>query len=179
MSSKPVEHSFEGGVQIGNPILGDALVKVKKLEINSAPSGAEQDTGFDLPVKGIVLDVWLDVRTAEATGGTKTINIGLLASESGGDTDGFAVGIDVSTTGLKKAVATVTAGASETYFASTTRGALLTTFLAGSDVATDVGTNYETPHNLNGTARSVVYDADDSDWVEFRGDIYIAYMDLD
>lgn len=157
------------------------IVKVKKLSISAAPTGSEQDTAFDLPAKSIVLDVLVDVTAAEATGGTKTLDVGLLASEFGGDADGFIDGLSVSTTGLKRGGVTVTTGGTETYVASWTRGLLLTAGapLAGANVAGDEGNYYEKPHlSTSVTAKSVSYTAGSNDFVEFRGDIYIVYVEI-
>jgi len=156
-----------------------ALVRCATASISSAPTGSEQDAGIDLPAKAVVLDVLVDVTAAEVTGGTKTMNVGLLSSESGGDADGFLVGVSCASTGLKRGVATVTAGGSETYFSATTRGALLGSFVAGSDSAGDVGTVYERPHLSDSvTAKSISYTAGDSDWVEFRGTIVVLYVEV-
>jgi hypothetical protein len=156
-----------------------ALVKCATASISSAPTGSEQDAGIDLPAKAVVLDVFLDVTAAEVTGGTKTMSVGLLSSESGGDADGFLVGVSCAATGLKRGVATVTAGGSETYFSATTRGALLGSFVAGADSAGDVGTVYERPHLSDSvTAKSVSYTAGDSDWVEFRGTLVVVYVEV-
>lgn len=173
------EQVFQGTVKIGLPILDGAGFRIIKHSITAAPDGSEEDTGVDLPIKGVVMGVYVDVLTAEATGGTKTLDVGLLAGESGGDTNGLLAAVDVSTTGVKQGKATRTVGSNEVFFASTTLGALLAEFTAGSDVATDEGTNYERPHVMNGTARSLVVDAGSNDWVEFRGDIYVIVMDLD
>ncbi len=156
-----------------------AILKVQKIAISATPTGSEQDTTIDLPAKAVLLDVYLDVTTAEATGATKTMHVGLKAAESGGDADGFLKAVSCAATGMKQGVATLTAGGSETYFASTTRGALLATLVAGSDSAGDVGTYYEFPH-LTGsvTAKSVVYTAGSGDWAEFRGAIYLVYVEL-
>ena len=156
-----------------------ALVRCATASISSAPTGSEQDAGIDLPAKAVVLDVFLDVTAAEVTGGTKTMNVGLLSSESGGDADGFLVGVSCASTGLKRGVATVTAGGSETYLSATTRGALLGSFVAGADSAGDVGTVYERPHLSDSvTAKSISYTAGDSDWVEFRGTIVVLYVEV-
>ncbi len=156
-----------------------ALVKCATASISSAPTGSEQDAGIDLPAKAVVLDVFLDVTAAEVTGGTKTMSVGLLSSESGGDADGFLVGVSCASTGLKRGEATVTAGGSETYLSATTRGALLGSFVAGSDSAGDVGTVYERPHLSDSvTAKSVSYTAGDSDWVEFRGTLVVVYVEV-
>lgn len=158
-----------------------AVHKVKKISIGSAPTGAEQDSTWDLPAKALVTDVFVDVTTAEATGATKTLDIGLLSSESGGDADGFAAGIDVSSTGIIRPGVTVITGGTETYVGSWTRGLLLTAGapLAGANTGSDEGSYYEKPHPTTAvTAKSVSYTSGSGDFVEFRGDIYIAYVEL-
>ena len=158
-----------------------ALMKVKKLSIASAPTGSEQDTGWDLPAKSIVYDVILDVITAEVTGTTKTMNIGLKAGESGGDADGFAAAINCASTGLVRPGVTVTSGATETYVSAFTRGALLTsgTPIAGTNTVGDEGSYYEKPFLATSvTAKSVCFTASAANWAEFRGDIYIVYAEI-
>ncbi len=61
----------------------------------------EKDTGFDLPVGALVFpQVALDVVDTDAT---ETILFGTLSSESGGDADGFGVGLSLATAGTVKA----------------------------------------------------------------------------
>lgn len=147
---------------------GNTLVrKTKQISISTTPTGAEQDTSFDLPVKGIVHNVYVNVTTAETTGTTKTLDIGLKAAESGGDADGFLDGIDVSSTGVKKGV--LTAG-------GVTLGALFRETVTDSNTDT---LNAKTDHIMNGTAKSVVYTAGSNNFAEFRGTIVIDYTDLD
>jgi hypothetical protein len=158
-----------------------ALVKVKKLAISATPTGAEQDTGWDLPANAIVLDQFLQVTTAEATGADKTMDIGLKSGEAGGDADGFADGLDCSALGLVRPGVVQIAGANETYVSDFTRGAFLRngTPVAGSNVAGDEGVYYEKPHlSTSVTARSVTYTAKSADWAEFRGAIYLLYIEL-
>jgi len=160
-----------------------ALLKVKKLSISSTPTGAEQDTGFDLPAKSVVLDVYVDVTTQEATGATKTLDVGLLSGESGGDADGFLDGVSVAATGLVKGAFAQTTGSNNNYVgaaATHTRGALLTELLiAGEDVSNGGdGIAVAGKHANNGTAVSVTYTAGSGDWAEFRGDIYVVYMEI-
>lgn len=171
--------SKSAGDLVSNYLLG--WVQCKKILISSTPTGSEQDTGWDLPSKAIVLDVWLDVTTVEATGTTKTLDVGLLASESGGDADGFLKGVSVaSTTGIKRGVPTLTTGSNEVYFASTTRGALFAALTAGTDNAGDVGTYFEKPHLAGSvTAKSISYTSASANFAEFRGAIYILYIDVD
>jgi hypothetical protein len=159
-------------------VSANAVIKVKKINIIAPSDATEQDTAFDLPANSLVLDVYVNVTSAEATGTTKTIDVGLLSSETNGDADGFLVGIDVSATGIVRGVATITTGAMENFFASTTRGALLANFTAGDDVPTDVGTNYETPH-ITDTAVSVTFTAGSADFVELVANIYVLYIEME
>lgn len=153
-----------------------AGLQVKELPISLLTTG-EHDTGWDLPAKAVVLDVFVDVTTLEATATTKTIDVGLLSSESGGNADGFLDGVSTATpAAIRRGVPTITAGGSETYFASTTRGVLLATLVAGSDSAGDVGTYFEFPHIANSvTAKSVTYTLG-SAHTELAGNIYVVYL---
>lgn len=159
-----VEQVFKGTIQAGKVIQGGAARTTDRIDIVATPTGSEQDSGFDLPKKGAVRAVWVDVTTAEATGTTKTLDVGLLASESGGDANGFLVAVDVSSTGLQKGTLLNT---------GQTLGALLSVDEDGA------GALVPEDHTLNGTARSVSFTAASGDWAEFRGTIYVEYMDLD
>jgi hypothetical protein len=140
----------------------DVGLNMKRLDITAAPTGAEQDTGWDLPAKSLVLAVWLDVTAAEVTGTTKTINVGLLSSESGGDADGFLAGAAADATGLVKGTLD-------------SAGQTLGTFLH----VDEDGAGVLVPElHVTGDAVSVSYKADDTDWVEFRGSIYLLYIQL-
>lgn len=156
------------------------LMKCKKIAISSTPTGAEQDTGWDLPSTAIVTHVVLKVTTAEATGGTKTMDIGLLSSETGGDADGFCDGISAAATGfVGPGIATASGGGETAYMSGTTFGVKLASFTAGAGVVGDVGTYIRLEHLADSvTAKSVTYTAKDTDWAEFRGEIWIAYFDL-
>lgn len=137
----------------------------------------ETDLGFDLPAYAVVDEVLIDVITAEATGATKTLDIGLLSSESGGDADGFLDGVSVSSTGLKRAAVTVTTGANNTYLASTTHGALMRDFVAGEDVANggDGAINVRGHLTSSVTAKSVSVTPGSNDFAELVADIIILY----
>jgi len=170
-----------GGIALDGPSGSPAGViqyvpKVIKVPVVALSTGVK-DTTIDLPTKGLVLDVWVDVLTQESTSGTKTIDVGLLAGESGGDTDGFLDGVSTAAAGIVRGVPTITAGGSETYFASTTRGLLLASITAGTDSAGDVGTYFEKPHILNGTAKSLVYQLGAAH-TELVANIYVLYVDL-
>lgn len=174
-----VPHRTRGAIVSDYLISNQAGIKIKKLPLTVVAVATAVDTGFDLPARGVVLDAWIEVDTAESTGATKTIDLGLLASETGGDIDGFLDGVSVSAAGVIRGVPTITAGGSETYFASTTRGVLFASLTAGADSAGDVGTYFEKPHILNGTAKSVVYVQGSDDFVELVAHAWIMYIDLD
>lgn len=166
-------------VEASSFVFGAGLVQhVKRISIDSTPTGAEQDTGWDFPDDAILLDVLVYVREPEATGTTKTLDIGLKSGESGGDADGFADGIPVETAGWVRPGATITAGATENYVSAITRGAFLAPHaIAGSNTAGDVGTYVEMPFLTSSvTAKSLTYTAGSNDFDDFRGDIYLIYL---
>jgi hypothetical protein len=138
--------------------------RVVKIPLTLRSTGAH-DTGVDLPTAGVVLDIWLDITTAESTGSTKTINVGLLAGEAGGDADGFIAGASTAAAVTVKPV--LTNGA-------VTLGVLLKETLTGSGSATMLTRGV---HVLNGTAKSVVYTLA-STHTEVAGNIYISYIDM-
>jgi len=140
-----------------------AVTKTLRVPITAAPDGTEQDSGVDLPLKSVVLGYYVDVTAAEVTGATKTMDIGLLSTEVGGDADGFGVGIDCSAVGIQKPTLLNT---------GQTLGALLAVDESGGGVLVPEG------HVCNGTAVSVSYTAGSvGDWVEFRGDIYFVLLE--
>jgi hypothetical protein len=155
------------------------VLKTKMIRIAFGDGTTETDTGFDLPSNGFVRDVWINVVTAEATGGTKTIDIGLLASESGGDADGFADALSVAATGLVRAGVTTTTGLNETYYSANTRGVMLSDFLVGTDAASDFGLYTEHPHIMGSvTARSISWTPGSADFAELVADIAIVYEEI-
>lgn len=159
----------------GNLTLGPAGARVKwwRSAQIGAGTNAEVDTLFDLPEKAIVHEVLIEVTTAEVTGTTKTLDVGLLASETGGDADGFADGVSVASTGIKRPGATVTTGA----LAANTRGLLLADYTVGAG-DDDRGIYVEKPHVAGAvTAKSVSYSRG-STLTEFRGYIWILYSEL-
>lgn len=147
-------------------------VAVIPFAIADTAAATETDTGFDLPTDSLVdPDVAVNVLTVDAT---ETIDVGILSTESGGDADGFAKLVDVATAKMVPVAVTLTVGSSETYVASSTRGALLETLSAGSDLATDIGTAQEKRHRCDGTAKSISYTLTaGSDTAE--GFIYLPY----
>ena len=162
-----------------------ALVKIKKIHV-TASDGTEQDSTFDLPAHAIVLDAFVNVTTAESTGTTKTLDVGLLSSESGGDADGFLDGVSTAATGLVRGALSITktVGTNETYISAVanTFGALLqeVVYELGTDTAGDTGfcTVTGKKHLSDSvTAKSVSYTAGSAQ-TEFVGDIFIVYIEL-
>lgn len=160
--------------------IGDGHMVMKKVATIAGGTTAEVDTGFDLPANAIAHEWFLDVKTAEATGGTKTVDVGLLSTESGGDADGFMRAVDVSSTGMKKCAWKSTVGANNTYLgaASThTFGALMTGLLiAGEDVAAGGdGFAFAAPHMAGSvTSKSVSYSRG-STLTELVADLWVRY----
>lgn len=85
-----------GRAKVGSAQLGNGLALCSKKIPIANRGDSEVDTGFDLPAKAVVLDCWVDVKTLEATGTTKTIDVGLLSSETGGDADGLLDGVSTA-----------------------------------------------------------------------------------
>lgn len=156
--------------------------RLYRYKITATPTGSEQDTALDLPTSGFVVDAWVDVDTAEATGATKTLDVGLLSSESGGDLDGFIDGLSVAAAGLVRPRFVPTVGSNNTYLgaaATHTIGALLTATLVAGEDTTAGGDGFAMRgwHVLNGTAKSLVYKAGSNDWAEFRGSVSVLVLE--
>lgn len=137
-----------------------AVSKFQKFAITAAPDGSEQDTTIVLPAKAIVKRVILDISAAEATGGTKTIDIG--TKDISNDPNGFIAGLATDATGqLEGSLAN----------GAQTLGALLAVDEdgAGTLVPRD---------DLTSFGATVTFTAGDTDWVEFRGVIYVEYIEM-
>lgn len=141
--------------RIANAAAG-AYQGIYVVEFDIDRASGETDTGFDFKDGDVILDVFVDIQTLEATAGTKTIDVGLLSSESGGDADGLADGLVTSAAGTVIPKATITTGSNTKYAASTTRGVLLQDFQAGTDVDTDEGMAYNKSHVVS-SAVSLTY----------------------
>jgi len=149
-----------------------ALVKVKKIAVAAGDHSTWVDSGWDLPAKALVLDTFIDVTTLQAG---KTVNIGTKAAESGGDADGFAVGLSLAATGIVRPGVTLDS-TYESYFDTNTRGALLSEFVQGSGTD-DRGLYLEKPYpSTANTAKSVGYQTNTTVTAVF--DIYIVYVEL-
>jgi hypothetical protein len=155
----------------GRALVGQGFMPtVRRVHLVANGLDSEQDTGYDLPPKAILRNVYLDVTTVEATGGTKTIDIGLLASETGGDANGFLAAVSCSgTAGLRQG--TVSTG-------TATLGALLKEDVQGSAGSTG---NTEVPEPFltdEVAAESLSYTFGSTGWVEFVGDLYLEFIQI-
>lgn len=174
--------AFPGGVShteaLNKVNLPKHLVqKTAVFRVTYATGTTETDTTFDLPSNGLVREVLVNVLTAEATGTTKTLDVGLLSSESGGDADGFLDGVSVAATGLVAAANTITTGANNTYFASSTLGVLLMDKVAGEDTAAGGdGVAARKPHLTSSvTAKSISITPGSNNFAELVADVYVVY----
>ena len=138
-----------------------ALSKVKKIRITAPEDNSETETGFALPVKAIIKNVWLNVVTAEATGTTKTIDVGTDSTDSG-DADGFLEGVSVASTGLKKGTLLNT---------GQTLGALLRVDEGGTgELVAEM--------DIVSGGKEITFTAGSNDFEELVADIYIEYIEL-
>lgn len=116
----------------------------------------ETDTGFDLPTNAAVLPEGIGVDVTNAAS-TETISFGILSTESGGDADGFAALLALTSAVSVMAKNTVTVGSNESFLASTTLGVLVNDFAVGTDVNEDTGQSSKKPYVCDGTAKSISY----------------------
>lgn len=134
--------------------------------------GTVTDTGLDLPGKAHVHSVAVEVVTTDAT---ETVDVGLLASESGGDEDGFIAGLSVAVAGLLKPYV-ITQGSNEAYVSTAKYGALMGPVVVGTDVDKDNGVPQGFGHYTDGTAKSITYTPSSSD--TFAGYGYVKFSVL-
>jgi hypothetical protein len=128
------------------------------LEFDIARASGETDTGYDFQKGDLVYpQCSVQVRTAEATG-TKTIDVGILSSEVGGDADGFLDGCSTATVGVVTLTATATDGTNQNFWAAAPKlGALLRAGDLGGDVAGTAGVMIPVPWVCDGVAVSLTY----------------------
>jgi len=138
--------------QAGEPL----RAYTKKISIGFADGTTETDTGWDVPSNAVVLGVYVNVTTAEATGADKTIDVGTGGTSD--DPNGFLDGVSVASTGLVKG--TLANGA-------VTLGALLKI----ADGTTDVP-----EPNVSAAGDSVTWTPGSNDFAELAADIYFVYV---
>lgn len=129
-----------------------ALINVAKYAITSTPTGADQNTDITLTERMLPLWAFIDVTTAEVTGGTKTIKVGTVAH---GNSSLINL-TSVAATGLiSPAVGS-----------------------AGFGILIDSGAASRFNPVLPSSSSLITYTAASADWAEFRGTIYIYYLQI-
>lgn len=141
----------------------DMTLKCLSVSTDFSEGTTENITAIFLPATAVVQNVYLNVSVAEATGVTKTINVG-TDSTSSGDADGYMVAVDVSSTGLKKA--TLVDG-------GVTMGALL---FVESGTGVDVA-NAPEPDVASG-GKAISWTPGSADWAEFKGEILVFFWEV-
>jgi hypothetical protein len=144
---------------VAQPYGGYHGLYMLQVDLTSLGSG-EIDTGFDFKKGDVVLPgyCFVDVQTAEATSGTKTISVGILSSETNGDAAGFLKSVATDTIGSVSYDATATAGTNQTFWAANPKlGALMRAGVLGSDVAKSAGVMIPKPWIGDGVAQSLTY----------------------
>jgi len=146
-----------------------------KVRLPLVASAAVQTTSLVIPVGALIYPYpWIEVLTAEATGTTKTVDVGI----SGGDEDGFLDGVSVAATGKILGRATYTVGSNDSYFASSTVGALLALQkIAGADVVGDNGVYLIEPYVVT-AALTVCYTLAAADYEEMDAWFHIPVYDF-
>lgn len=156
----------------------DVVRKTAVMRIGFADGTTETSTSIVLPALALVQDVFVYVHTAEATGATKTVDVGPLSSETGGDADGYLDGLDVSATGLIQAGATVTVGSNNTYLSVTTYGVLLEDFVAGEDTAAGGDGMVHKKAHANANGNTISWTPGSADFAELDAEIYVVYDEI-
>lgn len=110
------------------------------------------DWGIDLPANALVQPFGTGLLISTTDSGI-TADLGLLASESGGDADGFLDGLSCATAGAVLPALTFNSGTD--YPTATTFGVLIQSFTAGS-ATDDRGLAINKQHRCDGTAKSLV-----------------------
>lgn len=135
----------------------------------AATTTAETDTGIDFLADTMIHDVRVEVVT---TASAKTLDVGLLSTETSGDADGFRDAVLLTTAGYVADTGVVTAGTTIDWTATSTYGALLYKSIAGSDaVASGGGRSYLGHVVTSGNAASLTYSQSST-----TGDGYIHFF---
>ena len=121
------------------------------------------DTGYNMPAKAVVLEAFLDVTTLEATGATKTVDVGFLNAGESGDEDGLLDGASVAAAGL--------IGPSLANGA-VTRGALLREDEDGAGA-------YVPSRDYTAGTRSITYTLGAADFAEMVANIVIDFIEVE
>ena len=106
----------------------------------------------------------------------ETIDVGILASETNGDEDGFLALVSVATAGYVHTGGAVNNGSTSDYFDAVTKGVFLASFINGSDAAATSGGVVNKKYRTDGVAKSLTYTPSSSD--TFLGYIVVSYVRL-
>jgi hypothetical protein len=135
-----------------------AVKKYQVATITRVANTSPQDTTIVLPAKAVITDVFLSITAAEATGTTKTIDVGIKS----GDEDGLLDGVDVSGTGVKKGTL---------LSSGQTRGALLRADESGAGVLVP-------EVDVTSGGATVVYTLGSNNFAELAGKIIVEYIEI-
>lgn len=150
------------GVGVAFDEVGDVVNKTKVIRLIASGVGTtEAPLTFTLPARSIVTAVYLNVITAEATGTTKTLDIGTATADSG-DPDGFLDGISVAATGVIRGTL---------LSSGQTLGALLRADESGAGVLVPE------PY-VNAAAKRVSVTAASANFAELVADLIIEYKEI-
>ncbi len=150
------------GIEVGIPYY-------EKVPFAAPGTTAETDSGYDLPEKALVTDIFVDVTTASSA--ASVLDVGLLASSSGGDLDGLIDGLAVTATGLNVPVLTAT---TDGQYDAATYGPFLATGLVGS---TSYALTRRNHISDSVTAKSLTYTINSSS-ADCVGNIFIGLVNL-
>ena len=153
------------------------VVKLKLLPVTIVANTDEQDTGWNLPAKSLILDVWLDVTTQEATGTTKTVTVGTDSTDSG-DADGFLAAVSVAAAGRINGEAVISGTGTNAFWDTNTRGALLSIFQQGAAGDADNGGLYARIPCADPGSLSVTYTLASANFAELVANICILYVEI-
>lgn len=134
-----------------------AIKKYAKAPLTIVADTNSHDTAIVLPAKAIITNVFVDVTTQEATGATKTVDIGI----SGGDEDGLLDGVSVAATGV--IIGTLASGAQ-------TLGALLS--------VDEDGAGALVPQQYVASGATVAYTLGSADFAELVANVVVEYIEI-
>lgn len=155
-----------------NPINAHQLLVVPF----GASDNTETDTGINLPANCLITPYGIKLRVTTADSG-ETLNVGILASESGGDADGFIAAAVMTNLGFVELLPQITGGTNIDYVGTNYIGALVSTSIAGADAVATVGGFTPEVYRTDGTATSISYTGSaGSDTA--AGYIYISFIKL-
>jgi hypothetical protein len=127
--------------------------KTLKLTYNS---NVETDTGYDVP-KNAIIPWWSMAVFVQTIDATETLEVGILASETGGDADGFLNVLDIATAGWVFPYMTATDATGTNYVSANTYGALFSAGVDGGNAAGTPGLTIMKNFLGNGLAESISY----------------------